>query len=352
MKLSNLIFIAQLIGIVVVIWLMDLGELTRSLKSIKFDYIVLAFSLELAAFLVWAQKWKFIVDKFEKVKFTTIFLCLMAGNYLRTNEIRARSLGGFGRAGYLQKFTHNRTLPDCYATIVMDQTSNSFVFFPLAMLSMLFVFLFLNIPWWLSLIMGVIALIVFLMILAAFFSRRKINETAFVRFLRPKLQRIYNVSAFKILRDRFDSYGKFEELIISNLAEFVKTYKQILKDRSTFARDVGLSVLMFALMYSKDYVLVQGAGYDISVLHLIVGLSITFWLTAVIPVPTGPGFKELVMITIFTMVGVPFTTAVIVTLIHWAIYLSFVVGIAYLAVILLRIINTGDNQHQKAYIVL
>jgi hypothetical protein len=54
---------------------MDLGELTRSLKSIKFGYIVLAFSLELAAFLVWAQKWKFIVDKFEKVKFTTIFLC-------------------------------------------------------------------------------------------------------------------------------------------------------------------------------------------------------------------------------------------------------------------------------------
>jgi len=337
MKLSNIIFIVQLIAIVIVLCLIDFEKLELNLKSINFDYIVLAVSMELAAFLVWAAKWKFIVDKHERVKFTTIFLCLMAGNYLLTNEIRARALGGFGRAGYLYKVTRNRTLPECYATIAMDQTSNNFVFFLLALFSMLFVFLFLNIPWWLALIMEVIVLIVFLLALATFLTRRKIDETAVVRFLRPKLQRIYNVSAFKFIQNRFDTYGKFEEVIVSSLAAFAKTYKQILKDRSTLARDVGLSVLMYALIYTKDYVLVQGAGYDISVLHLIVALSITFWLTAVIPVPTWPGIKELVMISIYTMVGVPITTAVIVSLIHCAIYLFFVVVIAYSAIVFLRI---------------
>ncbi len=337
MKLSNIIFIVQLIAIVIVLCLIDFEKLELNLKSINFGYIVLAVSMELAAFLVWAAKWKFIVDKHEKVKFTTIFLCLMAGNYLLTNEIRARTLGGFGRAGYLHKVTRNRTLPECYATIAMDQTSNNFVFFLLALFSMLFVFLFLNIPWWLALIMEVVVLIVFLLALAAFLTRRKIDETAVVRFLRPKLPRIYNVSAFKFIRNRFDTYGKFEEVIVSSLAAFAKTYKQILKDRSTLARDVGLSVLMYALIYTKDYVLVQGAGYDISVLHLIVALSITFWLTAVIPVPTWPGIKELVMISIYTMVGVPITTAVIVSLIHCAIYLFFVVVIAYSAIVFLRI---------------
>jgi uncharacterized membrane protein YbhN (UPF0104 family) len=101
---------------------------------------------------------------------------------------------------------------------------------------------------------------------------------------------------------------------------------------------------MYAFIYAKDGVLIRGAGYDISIPHLIVALSIIFWVNSVVPVPKGLGFKELVMTGVYTMVGVPITVAVIVALIHRAIYLFFVIVVAYLAVVFLRISNTGSNR--------
>ena len=343
-KLGDTILALRIIAAVIVLWLINWDELEQIIRSLSPGCVALAVSLEFSAFLIWALKWKFLVAKLEKVTFTTIFLGLMAGNFFSTNEIRARTLGGFGRARFLQRVTHNRAFAECYATIAVDQTGNNFIFSLLVIFSMLNVFLFLNIPWWLSIIMEVVALIIFLLALAAFISRRKINETAVVRFLRPKLQRIYDFSIFKFIRDRFDTYIKFEDTIVSSIAKFAKTYKEILKDRGVLTRDIGLSVVMYALIYAKDGVLIRGAGYDISIPHLIVALSIIFWVNSVVPVPKGLGFKELVMTGVYTMVGVPITVAVIVALMHRVIYLFFVVVVAYLAVVLLRISNRGSNR--------
>ncbi len=342
-KPGDIVFALRLIAIVIVLWLINFDELKQIMRSVSLDCVVLAVSLELSAFLVWALKWKFLVDKLEKVKFTTIFLGLMAGNFFSTNEIRARTFGGFGRARFLRAVTHNRIYAECYATIAMDQTGNNFVFSSLVIFSMLNVFLFLNIPRWLSLTMEGVALIIFLLALAAFLSRRKVDETAVVRFLRPKLQQIYDFSIFKFVRNRFDTYTKFEETIVSSLAKFAQTYKELLKDRGTLVRDVGLSVIMYAFIYSKDGVLIRGAGYDISVPHLMVALSIIFWVNSVVPIPKGLGFKELVMTGVYTMVGVPINIAVIVSLVHRAIYLFFVIVVSYVAVVFLRISNIGSD---------
>jgi uncharacterized membrane protein YbhN (UPF0104 family) len=50
------------------------------------------------------------------------------------------------------------------------------------------------------------------------------------------------------------------------------------------------------------------------------------------------------MTGVYTMVGVPINVAVIVALIHRAIYLFFVIVVAYLAVVFLRISNTGSDR--------
>lgn len=343
MKLGTVIFMLRLIAAAIILLLIDFEKLIIILRSLNIDLIVLAFSLELAGFLIWTLKWKFFVDKLKKIKFTTLFLVLMAGNCLSTNVLRARTFGGFGRAKFLGTFDRGHKQANWYATIAMDQTGNNFVFTFLAIFSMLFVFLFLDIPWWLSIIMETIALLFFLSAFAAYISSRKIEKKTVIRSFYSNLHRIYNFSAIKFIRNRFDSYNKFEEMVVSGLTEFADTYRSILKDRRTMVRDLGLSVIMYAFIYSKAYVLFQSVGYDISILHLIVSFSLMLWINSIIPVPYGFGLKEIVMIGIYTMVGVPINIAAIVSFIDRAIYLFFVIIISYSAIVFMRIFHIGKR---------
>lgn len=344
MKLGNLIFTARILVTVVIIWFIDFGKLRLILRSISPELLVSAVLLELAGFLVWAVKWKFLVDKLQKVKFTILFLGLMAENCLNTNVLRARTVGGLGRAWFLRNVTQEHKHANWYATVVMDQTSNSFVFSFPVIFSILFVFLFLDIPFWLSIILETIVFIVLLLAIAAFFSRRKIDKTAAVLFFHSNLQRMYNLPLFKFIRSRFDSYNKFEELVESSLEEFAKTFRQILADRRILTRDAGLSAVMFAFIYAKAYVLFQSVGYDITIPHLIVSLSLSLWINSILPVPGGVGIKELVMISIYSMVGIPLTIAALVSIIDRAIYMLFVIIIAYLSIFLMRIFHIGESR--------
>lgn len=339
MKFGKLIFISRIIISVIILWFIDFEKLWLILRSIDLELLVSAVLLELIGFLVWTVKWKFLVDKLQKVKFTILFLGLMAGNCLNTNVLRARTLGGFGRALFLQNVSQEHKHANWYATVVMDQTTNSFVFSFPVIFSILFVFLFLNIPFWLSIILEMIVFIVFLLALAAFFSRRKIDNPEVVRFFYSNMQRMYNLPLFKFIHSRFDSYNKFEELVESSLKEFAKTFRSILTDRRILTRDLALSAIMFTFIYSKAYVLFHSVGYDVTILHLIVSLSLILWINSVFPVPGGFGVKELIMISIYAMVGIPVTIAAIVSLIDRAIYMFFVIIVAYLSIVLMRIFN-------------
>lgn len=350
MKLGNIIFSARLIAAIAIVWFIDFGQLKLILLSIDPYYIILAFLLEFAGFLVWTVKWKHLVDRIEHIRFTTLFLGLLAGNCMSTNVLRARTLGGFGRAFFLKNVSKNHKHANWYATIAMDQTTNNFVFTPPVIFSLLFVFLFLNIPWWVSVLMEIIALILFISAFAAYLSRQKIKRSTLVNLFQSILQRIYNLSSIRFIRNRFDSYHIFEEMVVQNLTEFMVTYRSILKDKQTLAKDVALAVLMYSFIYSKAYVLFQSGGYTISVLHLLVSLTLILWIISVIPVPGGFGFKEIVMIGIYTMVGVPINIAAIVSIIDRTIYLFFVTIISYSAIGLMRIFHiTRDDTGYRYY---
>lgn len=350
MKLSNILFSARLIGAITILWFIDVEQLTLILRSINPYFILLAFLLELSGFLIWTLKWKQLVDKIEHIKFTILFLGLMAGNCMNTNVLRARTLGGFGKVFFLRNVSQNPRHANWYATIAMDQTTNNFVFTPLIIFSFLFVFLFLNIPWWLSVLMEIIVLILFSSVLGAYLSRQKIKrsglikKTAIINFCQLNLQRIYNFTPIRYFRERFESYHIFEEIVVQNLMEFKKTYTTILKDKQTLVKDVALAVLMYSFIYSKSYVLFHSIGYDISILQLVASLSIILWINSVVPVPRGLGFKEIVMIGMYTMVGIPINIAAIVSVIDRMIYLFFVIIISYSAIGIMRIFHINQRR--------
>jgi uncharacterized protein (TIRG00374 family) len=342
MKLGNIIFIARFAAMVIILHLIDFDYLVFILRSIDFDLLLIAILLDLAGFLIWTLKWKLIIGKLEDIKFTTLFLGLMSGNCLDTNVLRARTFGGFGRAMFLKNVTKDRVHGNWYATVAIDQTTNSFVFSIPVIFSLLFVILFLHIPWWLSILLEAIAMILLMLSIFAYLSKQKIKRTTAIQLFYSTLKRIYEFSVFKFIRKRYP-YQKFEELVITGIIEFNKTYRLILKDRLIFTRDMGLSVIMFALIYVKAYVIFQSVGYDIKISSLIISLTLTLWLISILLVPGGFGVKELVMIGIYSMVGVPVTIAAIVSLIDRAIYMFFVVFIAYAAIIITRLFHIGDR---------
>lgn len=95
---------------------------------------------------------------------------------------------------------------------------------------------------------------------------------------------------------------------LPNLTEFKKTYTSILKDKKSLTKNVCLAVLI----YSKSYILFPSIGYDISILQLV-SLSLILWIISVVPTPGVFGFKEIVMIGMYTMVRVPISIAAIVS---------------------------------------
>lgn len=342
MKLGNIIFISRFAVMVIILLLIDYDHLVLILRSIDFDLLILAILLELAGFLIWTFKWKLIIGKLEEIKFTTLFMGLLSGNCLNTNVLRARIFGGFGRAMFLKNVTKDRGHGNWYATVVIDQTTNGFVFSILFIFSLLFVILFLNIPWWLSILLEVIAMILFMLSVFTYISKQKIRKTTLVQFFYSALKCIYELSLFKYIRNRY-SYQKFEELVITGLTEFEKTYRLIFKDKKILKRDIGLSVLMFALIYAKAYVIFHSVEYNIKIPDLIISLSLTLGIISILPIPGGFGVKELIMIGIYSMVGVPVTIAAVVSLIDGAIYLFFVIFIAYAATIIMRLFHIGDR---------
>lgn len=342
MKLGTMIFSARVIAVIIILWSIDFQKLAFILGSMDFDLIALAVLLELAGFLLWAAKWKFLVDRLEKIRFSTLFLGLMAGNCLDTNVLRARTMGGFGRVMFLKNITHDREHANWYATVVMDHTVNSFVFSIPVIFSLLFVFLFLDVPLWLSILMETMAIIVFLLALFAYLSRRKIKKTALAGFFYSIMAHIYDFKPLRFFRERFGSYNKFEESVVSGIAEFVKTSRLLLEDNRTLVTNLCLSAIMYAFIYTKAYVLFMSAGYDIPILHLIVSLTLTLWLSSILPF--GFGFKEVLMIGIYAVVGVPVTSAAIVSILDRGIYLFFTVVVAYSAVILLRIFHIDGSK--------
>lgn len=202
MKPGEIIFIFRLLTLIIILQLIDYQQLVIILRSIDPGLVILAILLELCGFLVWTLKWKFLVDRLKPVKFLTLFLGLMGGNVLNTNVARARTFGGFGRAMFLKNVTNDYRHANWYATIVMDQTTNNFVFSVPVIFSLLFVFLFLDIPGWLSILLEIIALILFLLAFFAYLSKHNINRSARVSFFYLILKRAYYFSLFKFINSK------------------------------------------------------------------------------------------------------------------------------------------------------
>jgi len=344
MKPGEILFIARLLAAVIILLLIDFEQLDLILRSIDLDFVLLSVFFELAGFIVWTLKWKFLVDKLERINFTTLFLGLMGGNVLNTDVIRARTIGGFGRAMFLKNVTRDHGHANWYATVVMDQTVNIFVFSIPVIFSLLFVFLFLDIPGWLSILLEGITLILFILALFAYLSRQKINRFTIDRFFYSTLKRIYDFSLFKIIRNRFEEYKIFEELVIKGLNEFAKTYNLILKERKNLIRDICLSALMYVFIFGKSYLIFQSVDYNIPIADLIISLSLILWISSIIPLPGGFGIKGLVMVSIYSMVGIPLTTAAIVALTDRTIYLFFVIIIAYASIVIMRLFHIGERK--------
>ncbi len=176
MKLGEIIFIFRLLTLIIILRVNRLSTAGRNSSINRPNLVILAILLELGGFLIWSLKWKFLVDRLKPVKFSILFLGLMGGNVLNTNVARARTFGGFERAMFLKNVTNDHRHANWYATIVMDQTTNSFVFSIPCDLFFTFCILFLDIPRWLSILLEVIALILFLLAFFAYLSKHKIKK--------------------------------------------------------------------------------------------------------------------------------------------------------------------------------
>lgn len=341
MNKNIIFFIIGLILLLGVLSYIGIDKLAESVKDTKPIYLVAAFILNLLMFLVWNLKFKFLVDKIDKGKaaanFTSLFPIIMVGSFINATTPGAKTGGGPVKAYYLSKLL-NIDKTTCMPIVIIDQLTNSGLFLILSIISVLLVFLFLDISGTISLVIEIFLLLISLIIVSGILTRKRVKRrlksfgmNKFIGKLDKLLYKIYYFKLFKFIRKRFYTYQLFESYVIERVEKFIVGFEEVARDRRLIKMDLFLALSIWILIYLKTYILFLGFGYDVNFMVVVIVVTISLFISSVMIVPGGIGLVEMAMITLYAASGVDPGIAAAVSVLDRFIFYFFALGIGYLS---------------------
>lgn len=337
---KNWIFLGiSIVFLVLILKNIGFTLIINAIKNANATYLAIAFGLNLASILLWNLKWNRLINNIEHVKFSALLPILMAGDFINATTPGIRTGGEAIRAYYLSKLI-SRTKSECFSTVLMDKITITGVFAIISVLIILIVFIFLEIPMIIAIILESFLLLIALLIISGFLIRRKITTepNSLVNKVLPK---IYEFSLFSFIRRRFKTYLSFEEYAIDRIEKFVNAFKAIAKDQELMEKDIFLAFFVWFLIYVKTYVIFLSIGYNISFMTIIVVITLSTLIGNLLMIPGGIGITEIAMMSLFMAFkvdpGVSASSAVIDRLILY----FYAIGIGYICLLYLTIKYKG-----------
>jgi hypothetical protein len=129
----------------------------------------------------------------------------------------------------------------------------------------------------------------------------------------------------------FKNTSKFKREFSKNMGDFIKSFKRTITDRRIIFLGITLSLAYWILNYLVSYFLFLSFGVKVSFFLIIVVVSLGNLVGDFSPSPGGIGFIEAFMVFLYSIIGIDFASAVIVSLLSRIIfyfYSLFIGGIS------------------------
>lgn len=299
-------------------------EIYNNLKQANLIFLIIAFLSATTYFLIWNYRWYHIVKEIKKVKYLTLFPMFLTGVLLNTITPSARIGGEPLKAFYLSK-KYKISKTKAFATTILDKIYNMVIFMALVIFSIIFVILYINIdPTIKTILISFLALILILLTLTFILRKKiKLKNIPFKKLL-PK---IYKSFLFGMIREKFDTYDKFEYFIDKKIHIFLKFIKKTLRKKKNITKGLLITSFFYLFKFLTVYFIFMALGHRIDFIPIVIVITLSTLLGDISFTPGGIGIIETLMITLYYSFGIIPALAVIVTVIDRAMFYFYSLGL-------------------------
>nr|WP_319373189.1 UPF0104 family protein [uncultured Methanobacterium sp.] len=279
-------------------FLIGFNDVITTLEKAKWDWIALNFVLEAGIILVWALRWKLILDVVDtSPKFTTIIMMLLAS--LFGNNVTPSAAGGEPLRAYLLREVEGVPFEIGFATSTADRV---FEFLPFVLISIIAALFLLS--WDIPpltrifvIAMIIVSIVIFGILIYAGF-RKEITQRIIISLAKS----IYPTALRLSKKDV--SFNEIREKIIFYINRFSTGFVTALQDRNVFLIAFILSFAMWGLDMLRMYVCFGALGVYPPVLALVIIYTIGILISLLPLLPGAWGIREATLIGLFAVVGV------------------------------------------------
>lgn len=315
-------FIFAIIFILLMIYLLvniDFYEIYIIFKQANPLFFIPAFLAYSFSFLLFNLRTTYSLKWIVKPDYWFFLKVTLAGFFINTITPGAQIGGEPVRAYFLGK-KYKKSKAKFLGGILGDRLlhASASIFFIIASIS--FVITFIPISRELrSIFVTILAFILFIILLLFFlkFKKTKFNPMII-------LKKVGWLNPFK-------NNSKFKREFSKNMGNFIKSFKRTITDRRIIFLGITLSLAYWILNYLVSYFLFLSLGVKVSFFLIIVVVSLGNLVGEFSPSPGGIGFIEAFMVFLYSIIGIDFASAVIVSLLSRIIfyfYSLFIGGIS------------------------
>lgn len=268
------------------------------LETAQWNWIIFNFFLEAGINLVWAWRWKLILDVVDSSpKFTTMVGILFAS--LFGNNVTPSAAGGEPLRAYLLREVEGTPFEIGFATSTANRV---FEFLPFVLISLLAALFLLswNIPLLtriIVIIMIIVSLLIFGILIYAGF-RREVTERIIISIAQFIYPTVVGLSKKDI------PFNDIREKIIFYIDRFSGGFTMALQDRKVFVVAFILSFAMWGFDMLRMYICFGALGVYPPLLPLVIIYTIGILISLLPLLPGAWGIREGTLIGLFAVIGV------------------------------------------------
>lgn len=302
----------------------DLKEIYNALNQVDGFYFFLASISYLATFFIFALRNLYFFGKLFKAGYWFLIESTFSGFFMNTVTPGAQ-VGSEPVKAYLFKVKYKKPISKTFGVIVADKIMHVFVLSFFIIFSIIYLLTFIPLPDKFTFVLQVL-LFLFFLVFAVIFA---------LKMRKTKRSLIYTFEKSKWLSwlNPFKNNPKLQKTIGREIKSFTKTFWETLKDKKIFILGIFFTLIYWLLNYLVSYFLFLSIGIRINFLLVVVVFSLVNFSSLFSPTPGGMGFIETLMVFLYSLVGVNFTAALVVSLLTRAIFYFYSIVIGGIAFI-------------------
>lgn len=297
----------------------DLKEVYNALNQVDGFYFFLASVSYLATFFIFALRNFYFFGRLFKSGYWFLLESVFSGFFVNTITPGAQ-VGSEPVKAYLFKVKYKKPISKTFGVILADKIMHVFVLSFFIIFSIIYIITFIPLPDEFMLVLQAL-LFLFFLVFAVIFT---------LKMRKTKRSLIYAFEKSKWLSwlNPFKNNPRLQKTIEKGIKSFTKTFWETFKDKKIFILGIVFSLIYWFLNYFVSYFLFLSLGIKINFLLVVVVFSLVNFSSLFFPTPGGAGFIEGLMVFLYSLVGINFTAALVVSLLTRAIFYfySIVIG--------------------------